>query len=148
MAFKKSRTYLDTDASGLVIIVEHNSGGTPDVFLTEWDGSNEVYVSLMDARIAEIKVLDKDNVQFTFASTFKGYAELVYFESESPSQLDRIVSLEDKYLKQFELIEDKVSKSQWTQMNTLLSAQIEGLQGQVANLQSQINSLKSDVDAL
>ena len=148
MAIYKSRTYLNTAVTGLVNVIEHNLGGTPDVFITEWNGTHEVYVSLMDARIAEIKVLDKDTVQITFASAFQGYLELLMVEVDNPSDHQRLLNLESKYTKQINLIEDKVSKTQWIQMNTLLSNQIQSLQEQIADLQSQINTLRTDVDAL
>lgn len=148
MAITKSRTFLDTTASGLVIIIEHNLGGTPDLFFTEWTGSQETYVSLFDPRIAEVKTLDSDRIQVTFASAFSGYLELLLVEVDNPSDHARLLALEEKYLKQIALIEDKVSKDQWIQMNTLLSSQITSLQAQIVDLQSQINLLSSDVEAL
>jgi hypothetical protein len=148
MAIYKSRTYLNTSITGLVNIVEHNLGGVPDLFFTEWDGSNEVYVSLMDARIAEVKVLDKDTVQATFAAPFQGYLELLFVEVDNPSDHQRLLNLESKYSKVINLIEDKVSKDQWIQMNTLFSNQITSLQEQVNDLQSQINTLQTDFDSL
>jgi hypothetical protein len=148
MAISKTKVFLDTDVSGLVIPVVHNLGGTPVPVFTELDSGNEVYVPLMDARISEIKTLDVNTVQCTFASTFAGYLELLLVVVDNPSDHQRLLDLEDKYVNQLALTEDKVSKSQWTQMNTLLNAQIESLQTQAASLQSQINLLQSEVDAL
>lgn len=148
MAITKSRTYLDTSASGLIFVVEHNLGGVPDLFFTELVAGQQVYVSLMDARIAEVKSLDEDNIQVTFAASFAGYLELLLVEVDDPSDHERLLGLEERYVNQVALLEDKVSKSQWIQMNNLFSAQIEGLQGQVADLQSQINILEADVSTL
>lgn len=148
MAVTKSRTYLNTSISGLVIIIEHNLSGTPDLFFTEIDGANEKYVSLMDARIAEVKTLDSDNIQVTFASAFEGFLELLLVEVDNPSDHERLLGLEERYVNQVALLEDKVSKDQWIQMNTLLSSQIEDLQGQINDLQSQVNTLSADVAAL
>ncbi len=149
MAVKKAIKYLDTIASGLIIIFEHNLNGTPYTpTLYELDAGKKVYVSIFDPRISEIKTLDDNNIQFTFASTFQGYAELFLSTAEEPTDHDRIIALEEKYLEQFDLIEAKVSKDQWIQMNTLFESQVSSLQDQIDALQSQVNLLSSDVEAL
>lgn len=148
MAIKKERVYIDTSVTGLVSLVQHNLGGVPDLFITDYDTGVQKYVSLMDARIAEIKVIDKDTTQLSFASLFTGYVEFLFVEVDKPNDHDRLIELESKYFEQLNLIEDKVSKSQWIQMNTLFSSQIETLQNQIIDLQSQINLLKADVEAL
>jgi len=148
MAVTKSRTYLDTGVSGLVIVVEHNLGGTPDLFLTELDAGKEKYVSLYDPRISEIKALDANNTQLTFASAFAGFLELLLVEVDDPSVQERLTSLEDRYLKMISLIESKMSIDQWGQLNTLTEGQITSLQTQIDALSSQVSLLRSDVDAL
>lgn len=148
MAATIARTYVDTNTSGLVIVVEHNLDGTPDLFLTELDAGKEKYVSLYDPRISEIKTLDSDNLQLTFASSFAGYVNLTLVQPDIPSVQERLGDLEDRYLKMIALIEDKVSKDQWIQMNTLFEAQISSLQTQIDTLNSQVSLLRSDVDAL
>ena len=148
MAITKSRTYLDTTVSGLIIVVEHNLGGTPDLFLTELDAGKEKYVSLYDPRISEIKALDANNTQLTFSSAFAGYLELLLVEVDDPSDGERLNSLEDRYLKMIALIESKASLDQVAQLNTLTQGQITSLQTQIDDLSSQVSLLRSDVDAL
>lgn len=148
MAIKKAEAFLDTNIAGLVIIVEHNLDNIPDIFLTELVLGQQLYVSLMDARIAEIKVLDSDRIQITFASAFIGFIEMLSVDVDNPSDHDRIIRLEQDSVNKLELIESKTSKDQWIQMNTLLSSQITTLQDQVVDLQSQINLLRADLDAL
>ena len=148
MSTSKQTTYINTAISGLVIPVEHNLEGTPGLTLTEIVAGKEVYVSLMDARIGEIKTLDKNHIQLTFASAFNGYLTMFLIEIDSPNYQERLIDLEGKYISQLALIEGKVGRDQWIQMNTLLSAQNEDLQNQIEDLQSQINLLKATVEAL
>ena len=148
MAVKPSQTYVDTSVSGLVIIVEHNLGGTPDIFITELDAGRHKYVSLYDPRISEIKTLDENSVQLTFASTFAGYIHLNVIEADIPSVQERIAKLEDRYLKLLALIEDKVSSTQWDQINTLTQSQIKSISSQASTLRTDLELLKTDVAAL
>lgn len=148
MAILNTEAYVDTDITGLVNIVEHNLEGTPDIFITEWDGFSEIYTSLMDARIAEVKTLDSNRVQITFSATFQGYLYFLLAKVDNPSDHQRIIDLEKRYSNVVNLIEDKVSKDQWIQMNTLFSNQITYLQNQIKDLEVQIAALKTDVDAL
>ena len=69
-------------------------------------------------------------------------------EVDKPTDHERVLELEEKYISQLALIETKAGKDQWIQMNNLFSAQIEGLQDQIEDLQSQVNMLKSEVGSL
>jgi len=148
MAIKKSKTYLDTNINGLVQIVEHNLGGIPDLFLTEIDAGKYKYVSLYDSRIAEIKALDNNNTQITFSSLFQGYLELLLVEVDEPTDHQRLISLEERYLSLLTLIESKTSQSQWVQMNNLHQAQLGSMQTQIDELKVQVELLSTDVEAL
>jgi len=148
MAVTKSRTYVDTSTSGLIIVVEHNLDGTPDLFLTELDSGKEKYVSLYDPRISEIKTLDSDNIQLTFAAPFAGYLELMLVEVDDPSVNERLLALEERYLSMIATIEGRASKDQWIQMNTLIEGQISSLQSQIDNLASELALVRADLNAL
>lgn len=148
MAVTKDKTFVNTAVSGLVIPVEHNLGGTPNLMITELVAGNEVYVSLLDARIAEVKTLDTNIIQVTFASAFEGFIDLHLVTADNPSLHQRVLDLEDRYLSLIPLIESKVSVDQWTQLNNLTQAQIASLQTQINDLSSQLNLLESDVEAL
>jgi len=148
MAINKHKVYIDTSTSGLIIIVDHNLSGTPIVTLTDYDTSQEVYVSFYDPRLSEVKVLDSNSIQFTFASTFKGYAYFYQIEVDTPSALDRLTTLEEKYIELLQSMDLLTNKDQWIQMNTLFQRQIDALDAQTQALQNQVNLLADDVDKL
>lgn len=148
MTAKRQKTYINTNIAGQVIQIEHNLDGTPDIFFTELIGNTEFYISLLDPRIAEIKTLDKNRVQVTFANNFVGYVTLDIVHSDFPSDHERILELEEKYINQFNLIEDKVSKDQWTQMNNLFEANIKALNERIDSLESYVQVIKTELDAL
>jgi len=148
MATQKHKVYIDTTTTGLASIIEHNLSTTPLIFITDYETGQEVYVSFYDPRLSEVKVLDKDNVQITFASSFKGYIYFYKISVDSPSNQDRLTALEEKYIELLESTGNFTNKDQWIQMNTLMSKQLEVLESQVRILQNQVNLISDTVDKL
>ena len=148
MSAYKHVAFLDTNSMGLSIPIEHNLPATPSFFITEKVGGETVYVSLMDPRIAEIKVVDKNVVSIVFAAAFQGYMTLEAVVTDRPSDHDRLLVLEEKISNQLALIESKASLDKLTQIASLFSGQISNLQDQINDLQSQINSIKDDLSRL
>lgn len=148
MSSAKYVQYIDTNVSGLVVQVEHNLGGTPLIGLTDYTSGSEVFVSFYDPRIAEIKVLDDNTVQLTFSSAFEGYAIFHHIINDQYSLEDRVKVLEDKYIQLLQTMSNFATKAQWSQMNTLLSKQIELLNSKVDTLQNQVDLLSDAVDSL
>lgn len=145
---RKNSTYVDTNVSGLVVQISHNMNGTAYPSIYELDGGAKVFLSLFDPRIAEVKDLDDDTTQVTFASAFAGYIDLVVFDVSVPSAEDRVKSLEDKYNDLLAMFNKYVTKSTSTQMNNYFDSKIKDLEAKDEDLQTQINTLRTDVDAL
>jgi len=148
MSLKKHKIFIDTASAGLVSIVEHNLCGTPLVTLTDYDSGQEVYTSLYDPRVAELKVLDKDNVQISFASSFKGYLYLHVLEIDAFTPEERIKLLEEKYLSLLQGMDTLTNKDQWIQMNNLLSQQTDTLENRVHALETTLQFLTDTVGNL
>ena len=150
MAFKPYKQYIDTDVSGLIIVIEHNLDGIPFLELQSYDNitGRHTYVSLLDARISEVKTLDSNNIQITFNATFKGYIDLFISLIEDPSISQRITDLDNQVMKNYNLILDRVTFDKWTQLDVLRAAQIQALENKTVDLQNQVNTLTNIVDRL
>jgi len=148
MSTRVTKTFIDTGISGLVNLVNHNLNGTPDIFITEVVAGNEVYVPLMDSRIAEVKNLDPNNFQITFASLFAGYIYFNVIVGDNPSDHNRLLAIEKSYTAQMLLIQSKVAHNQWVAINNLRDQQMKTLQTQIEDLKVRVAKNEVDISVL
>lgn len=142
-------TYIDTSVTGSVVQIQHNLHGMVYPYFYTVDTSGyKTAVSLFDSRIAEAKTLDDDTFQVTFASSFEGFLDLLYFDIKTPSQGKRITALELETEAIRDLLTGYANLLQWKQMNTYLEKQIKDQGKLIADLQAQVNTLAKDVSEL
>lgn len=146
---RRVQTYIDTNTDGLVVQIEHNMNGMvyPEIYTVDLSGA-KVFVSLYDPRLAEVKALDANNFQITFASTFAGYLDLLYFDVSVPSESDRITILEKELVKTNDRQTKYTTLTQWKQMNTYNEKKFKDLETDIAELKTLYNQLAQQVATL
>jgi hypothetical protein len=146
---RRTTTFIDTDELGLVVQIQHNQNDTvyPTVYETDGSGHN-LYLSLFDSRIAEVKALDPNVFQITFASSFAGFLDLLSFDVKSPSLTSRIIKLETVINDLPETLDKYANVVQWKQMNAYTDKQIKDLKKELTDIRSLYNSLAKEVSEL
>ena len=144
----RSQTYIDTNTDGLVVQIQHNLGQMVYPWLWELDSGAKVFVPLFDSRIAELKALDDNVFQVTFASAYEGYLDLIAYDLSTPSVESRLAKVEEDLLKLKNEIVLYTTQSKWKQMNTFQEGRIDAIKSDLDTLETLYQDLRADVDAL
>lgn len=148
MSIKKHSAFIDTNTLGSIIVIEHNLGGTPLVQLTDYTSGQEVLISLYDSRIGQIKVLNENNLQVTFAGAFRGYIYLYQVDIDNPSDHDRIVHLEERLVSLYGALNKMANRDQWSQMNTYFSQQIADVKTSIEDIRNRVTLIETEQQGL
>lgn len=145
---KKQSIYIDTDVSGTVVQASHSLDGFAYPFFYELDNSHKVFLSLDDPRIAEYKVLDNSTIQVSFASTFKGFLDIIVLDVDEPTNRQRLLNTEKRLDQMAQTQASLVTSAQFKQMSTYIESQIKKLEGNLQDLTSLYNNLQNDMNNL
>jgi hypothetical protein len=143
--------YVDTALVGLTSPIDHYLDGYPFASLLRIEDpglptEKHTLISLYDPVVAEIEVLNSNQIKITFSAPFTGYVR--FFLGDSTDLVSRTNELQADIDFIYGQLDERVMTTRWMQMNALRDNQLSTLKAELDALKASHESLKNKVDRL